>query len=198
MHRLKALSTLLVSAGVGFLAGCSSPSASAPPAQTVRIADANTPEIVAAAQIVLDRMRFDVEKADPDAGMVRTAPLPAAQFFELWRSDNVRFSDVAAANLHSIRRSVELTVSPDRGQSLVHCVVRVQRLSLPGHAVSSVSQAYRIHSHSDPDLQTFVLTPGQRAAMAWIDLGDDAPLAEEILKRIERQLAQQRGEEGVS
>lgn len=195
MHRPEVSAALLLSAGLGLLAGCNSRPAALATAPTGYIADANAADVVRAAQTVLDRMHFPIEKADPEAGIIRTAPLPAAQFFELWRSDNVSFSDAVAANVHTIRRSVEVNVSGDPGRVFAHCTVRVQRLSLPGQAIPSVSQTYRVHSSSHPDLQTFVLTPEQEAAMAWIDLDDDEQLAAQILQRIERQLAQQKRKE---
>lgn len=198
MHRLDRLSVLVLSLGVASAAGCRSSVPSALPVDTVRVADVNTADIVRAAETVLGRMHFALEKADPNTGLVRTEPLAAAQFFELWRSDNISTRDTVAANIHSMHRWVELDIKQDRGQPLVHCVVRVQRLSLPGQEVASVSQAYRIHSRSAPDLQTFVLAPGQRAAMTWIDLDNDERLAAEILRRIERQVRQRRGDEEAS
>jgi hypothetical protein len=70
----------------------------------------------------------------------------------------------------------------------IECDVSVQRLSLPGSEVASVSQAYRIHTPSTPTVQRIAVTPQQQAAMAWVDLGKDADLAVGILQRIERRL----------
>ncbi len=180
---------------MAFLAGCAGPQRLVPRAEVACIADANIVDAMSAARTILGRMYFAIEKADPNAGLIRTEPLPGAQFFELWRSDNVSFRDTAEANLHAMRRSVELHFRPNQGQVSIDCTVRVQRLSLPEQDVSSVSQAYLIHSRSTPDLQTFSLTPQQRAAMAWIDVEDDQPLAVEILKRIRQRIMQQREEE---
>ena len=198
MHRLDGLSVLSISISMAFLAGCAGPQRTVPQAEPACIVDANVVDAMSAAHAVLGRMRFAVEKADPNAGLIRTEPLPAAQFFELWRSDNVSFRDAAEANLHAMRRSVELHFRPDQGQVYIDCTVRVQRLSLPGKDVSSVSQAYLIHSRSTPDLQTFSLTPQQRAAMAWIDVENDQPLAVEILERIKKKIMHQRKIEEVS
>jgi hypothetical protein len=191
------LCTLLLAAIAALISGCSSQLPSRLQPQTVRIADANAADVVDAAETVLGRMYFAIEKADPNAGIVRTQPLTGAQCFELWRSDNIGLRSALESNVHSIRRSVELNVSPDEAQLRLDCTVHVQRLSLPGHEVASVSQAYRVHSHSDPDLQTFVLTPYQRAELTWIDLDNDERLAAEILKRITKRLAQRRGEDEV-
>lgn len=195
MQMRDGLTWLLFSAGTLGLAGCGGSTQRVSPAQQLRSADAGTAEIVRAARVVLSRMHFAIEKADPDSGIVRTGPLAGAQFFELWRSDNTTLGDAIESNIHSIRRSVELSVRQDDDAPVVHCIVRVQRLSLPGEEVASVSQAYRIHSRSDPDLQRLLLTPQQRARMAWIDLDNDDALAAEILRRVDNQLTQHREEE---
>ncbi len=195
MHRFNGLSIFLLSAGLAALAGCRTVPTAAPATQTTCVANTTTAEVVRAARTVLSRMSFAIEKADPKAGLVRTEPLAGAQFFELWRSDNTRFADAVASNIHSIRKSVELHVSPDEGQLRLDCTVRVERLSLPGQDIASVSQAYRMHSRSLPDLQTFILTPAQRAQMTWIEMGNDEPLAAEIVRRIQKQITRQPEEE---
>ena len=194
MHRRNGLSLLLLATAITALAGCSSTAPSARIAQPLDIAGADQGAIVDAAQRVLSRMYFSVEKADREAGIVRTKPLAGAQVFEFWRSDNTTLRDALQSNIHSIRRSVEITVDPARDPA-VECIVHVQRLSLPGQEVASVSQAYLIHSRSEPDLQTLVLTPRQRAEMAWIDLDNDEVLAAEILRRIGSVLEKQKAEE---
>ena len=103
------------------------------------------------------------------------------------------FAGAVESNLSSIRRSVEISVDPNR-EPRINCTVRVQRLSLPGEEAASVSQAYRIHSRSQPTLQTFLLTPRQQAEMTWIDLDNDDALAAEILRRVEDLLEKQREE----
>jgi len=141
-----------------------------------------------AAEDVLARMHFDIEKADIDSGVIRTRPLPGAQFFEFWRSDNVGADNSLAANLHSIRRTVELNISQQDGELCIGCDVRVQRLSIPEHRVSSSSRAYEMFSQSRPSLQKLGLNPEQKEEMAWIDLDNDIRLAAEILKRIEARI----------
>ena len=129
-------------------------------------------------------MHFVIDKLDTNTGVVHTEPLRGAQFFELWRGDNVGAFNTAEANLNTLRRVVELRVTDQDGQLRVDCDVRVQRLSLPENEVVSVSQAYRIYSRSNVSLQRFELTPKQRESVTWIDLGHDDLLAEKILNRI--------------
>ncbi len=141
-----------------------------------------------ATETALRKMHFVIEKADPVRGVVRTKPLSGAQFFEAWRSDNVGLAQIAEANIHTIRRTVELHLEPHAGQVRLTCAVRVQRLSLPENEVASVSQAYRMYSKSTPTLQRLELEPAQKERLAWIDLGEDTALATRILKRIAQEI----------
>jgi len=161
---------------------------------------------VQAAEFVLTRMHFPLEKVDVDQGIVRTRPLRGAQFFEFWRSDNASLSGYEEANLQSIRRTVEVYAeakerasggrresadanAPTPPHSLcLRCLVSVQRLSLPANEIAGTSEGYRIHSASLPTLQRIEPTPQQRRAMAWIDLDPDPTLAARILERIEKRL----------
>ncbi len=155
-----------------------------------------------AAEDILVKMHFTIEKADTNPatlgidtrrwrGFIRTRPLPGAQFFEFWRSDNVGADNWLESNLHSIRRVVELNMSeqdegpPQGGNRLcINCDVQIYRLSLPERRVSSSARAYEMFSASSPALQMIELNPEQKESMAWIDLGKDTQLAAEILKRI--------------
>lgn len=145
-----------------------------------------------AAEDVLGQMHFTIEKSDLKHGLIRTRPLAGAQFFEFWRSDNVGGFNWAEANLHSIRRTVELNIDRQDGQLCIGCNVKTQRLHLPEQPVSSAGQAYKLFSKSA--MQELKLNPEQQEGMRWVDLGRDARLETEILKRIEKQItAQQKG-----
>ena len=137
---------------------------------------------------VLAKMHFTIEKADTKRGFIRTRPLPGAQFFEFWRSDNVGAGNWLESNLHSIRRVVELNMSEQDEGLCINCDVQKYRLSMPEHQVSSSARAYEMFSESSPALQNLRLNPEQKAGMAWIDLGKDRQLAAEILKRISSML----------
>lgn len=145
-------------------------------------------DMMEVAEDVLARMYFTIEKADVDSGLIRTRPLPGAQFFEFWRSDNVGADNTLAANLHTIRRTVTLDISQQDEQLRIGCEVQTQRLSLPERQVSSSARVYGMFSLSSPSLQRLKLNPEQKKEMAWIDLGRDPRLEAEILKRIEAQI----------
>ncbi len=169
-------------------------------------------QVMQIAEEVLSEMYFTIAKADVESGIIRTRPLPGAQIFEFWRSDSIGAFNRAEANLHSIRRIVELDISrkiADSGQRTadskklndirstlnanntlyaIRCNVKTQRLNLPEREVASSSQAYRMFSASSPSMQKFELNPEQKKGMAWVDLGQDGRLETEILKRIEKRV----------
>ena len=149
-----------------------------PPAATK--ADAMT-----AAEQALAGMHFDIEKLDVDAGYIRTAPLSGAQSFELWRSDSVGSANQAEADLHSIRRAVEINISEQAGQLCINCRAATQRLSLPQ---STTGQSRPVMSPDQRAIQKLKLGREQKSNLTWTDLGRDNQLETEILKRIESRL----------
>jgi len=151
----------------------------------IRVPNLGASEAMALAEDVLGQMHFTIEKTDIESGLMRTRPLSGAQFFEFWRSDNVGPDNSLQANLHTIRRTVELEISQQGKELCIACSVRVQRLSLPERQVSSTARAYEMFSRSSSTLQRLALNPQQQKNMAWIDLDKDVLLAEEILRRIE-------------
>jgi prophage DNA circulation protein len=153
--------------------------------------DVHKADLMEVAKDVLGEMYFTIEKADVNVGLIRTRPLPASQFFEFWRSDNVGLDNTIAANMHTIRRTVTIDISGQGRQLSAGCRVQVQRLSLPERQVSSSARVYGIFSQSSPSLQRLMLNPEQRRKMAWIDLGRDSRLEAKILKRIKTRILQQ-------
>jgi hypothetical protein len=146
-------------------------------------------ETMELAEKVLADMHFSVEKADVENGLIRTKPLPGAQFFELWRGDNVGTENTLLANMHTIRRTVEIDIARQGGQFRIDCNVTVQRLSLPERETFSSARAYEMYSRSSPSLQKLKFDTLQKEGMAWCNLGKDKQLASEILRRIEKQIS---------
>ncbi|UCF44209.1 MAG: hypothetical protein JSV99_04655, partial [Planctomycetota bacterium] len=139
-------------------------------------ADVDKAGAMRAAEEVLGEMHFSIEKSDAESGYIGSRPLVGGQFFELWRSDNVGAFNWSEANLHSIRRIVELEVRQEGEELCIGCDVNVQRLKLPERHVSSSSGAYAMFSSSDRRMQRLEISPDQRGGMAWIDLGRDGEL----------------------
>jgi len=136
-------------------------------------------EAMQIAEDILAKMHFTIDKADVDSGIITTKPLPGAQFFEFWRSDNVGALAAAEANLHSIRRIAQLNINPQDDKLYISCNVQVQRLSVPNACPE------RIRGNLLRQTKFEIPTLG---GMEWIDLGKDTQLATNILKRIEQQL----------
>jgi len=179
------------------LAGCAGREAMRTPAEIepLCLAELDKATAVRAAEDVLARMHFEIDKTDLEAGLVRTRPLSGAQFFELWRRDNAGAFNSAEANLHSIRRTVTVQLE-EKGRNLcIGCEVRTERLNLPEYEVSSSSRAYEMFSQSSSRLQKIRLNPRQEQGLAWVDLGKDRRLAAKILERIEGRIRQIREED---
>lgn len=141
-------------------------------------------EAMTAAEQVLAGMQFEIEKLDTEAGYIRTQPLAGAQTFEFWRGDNVGSFNRAEADLHSIRRTVELNVSEQAGELCVNCNATSQRLSVAGE--QTAERSYRAMS-GQTSIQK--ISREQKGNMTWLDLGRDSQLETEILKRIEKRLS---------
>jgi hypothetical protein len=140
------------------------------------------------AEDVLVKMHFTIDKANDETGFIKTKPLPGAQLFELWRSDNVGADNWLQNNLHSIRRLVELNINERNKDLYINCDVQIYRLSIPERDVSSGSHVYNLFSPSNQAKQIIQLHPEQKKDMAWTNLGKDRQLATEILRRIEMQI----------
>jgi len=159
------------------------------PADELCLSNANRAKAVKAAEDILAEMNFDIAKADIEAGYITTAPLSGAKFFEFWRSDSIGTQNRLQSNLHSIRKIAELNVEQKGQQLCIRCNVKVERLSLPEHQVSSSTRAYEMFSRSTASLQQLRPRPEQQNRMAWLDLGSDEQLASQILRNIKEQMA---------
>lgn len=195
-RKQKIRNSVLACVALCFLAGCAEQQ-QFEAVEQICVPDTAKAEAMQAAEDVLGKMHFTIDKADAERGLIRTRPLPGAQSFEFWRSDNVGAFNSAEANLHSIRRVAELDISPrdlpggkpgSGGQLCIGCNVKVSRLSLPEQQISSSTRAYQMFSQSSSAIQRLELHPQQKKGMAWVDLGNDTRLATEILKRIEKQM----------
>jgi hypothetical protein len=153
--------------------------------------ESKTAYLMKVAEDVLAEMHFAIEKADVRNGLIRTRPLPGAQFFEFWRNDNVGIDNAIAANIHTIRRIVTIDINQQGPQIHIVCEVHTQRLSLPERPVNSSTGVYGMFSQSSPLLQRLILNPEQAKRMTWIDLGRDSRLEVEIIKRIETRIQRQ-------
>jgi hypothetical protein len=150
----------------------------------------NTPtdQAMQAAQAVLLKMQFEIEKYDTDARYIRTRPLSGAQFFEVWKQDNASASAAAQANLYSLRRIVELECTPQETTTCVQCRVRVLRLSIPEAPIEGAGRMGGIHTESSTRYQTLEVDRDKQLQIEWIEAGPDHDLERKILERIQRDI----------
>ncbi len=183
------------------------------PIEQINVPDIDKAEAMQIAEDVLVKMHFTIEKAGYESGIIRTNPLPGAQFFEFWRSDNVGAFNTAEANLHSIRRIVELHISQKtenrKQKPALPVPSKIEGSKVEGTEVKSpqrgdedlTSDTYPLTSVLciDCDVQVqrlefsvprqlgFSQRPGQLmqpTGAAWTNLDKDIRLKTEILKRI--------------
>ena len=157
--------------------------------EQVCVQDLEKTQAMQAAQRVLGQMHFVIDKADLQRGYIRTRPLPGAQFFEFWRSDNVGSYNWAQANLHSIRRTAQLNLNQQDSQLCINCSVKVERLGLAGRRAENSSGVYDRPPVEDSEIRKLKLNTENKT---WIDLGQDPKLATVILKRVERKIKRSR------
>lgn len=187
MDKVKSLS-LTVCAVLWVLGGCGEQQQFEAVKQ-ICVGDLDKARAMQMAEDVLGEMHFSIEKSDSEQGLIKTRPLSGAQFFEFWRKDSIGTFNQAEANLHSIRRIVEMNVSQEEGRLCVGCNVNVQRLNLPERLLRGRGRSYEMFSMSGPMQQRLKLDAQQRRLMTWVDLGRDELLETEILKRIEKKIA---------
>jgi hypothetical protein len=181
----------MIASCVFLLTGCTQPYHEEA-AEPIYVPSISLAETMEQAENVLAELHFSIDKIDVGSGLIRTRSLSGAQFFEFWRGDNVGGDNHLQANLHTVRRTVELDIT-DQGEKIrISCNVKVQRLSLPEREITSSARAYDMFSRSTPSLQRFALNPEQEKAMTWTDLDNDIPLANEILKRIQEKILDHR------
>lgn len=140
------------------------------------------PQAMQTAQLTLSSLNFTIDKVDSETGVIKTKPLPAAQFFEFWRKDNVGSFNSSEANLQNIRRIAQVNIVQQDAQICFNCTVKTQRLHLSD---SGDSQTYKVIQRNKRSIQRLKLEAAQKK---WIDLDNDPHLASEILKQIEQKI----------
>ena len=147
-----------------------------------------TPQAMEAAQAVLLKMHFEIEKYDTDARYIRTRPLSGAQFFEIWKRDNASASSAAQANLYSLRRIVELDFTPQNTMTCVQCRAQVLRLSIPERPIEGATRMGGAYTESSSRYQTLEVDRHKQAQIEWIDAGADHDLQRKIINLIQKDI----------
>ncbi|RKY10659.1 MAG: hypothetical protein DRP56_00415 [Planctomycetota bacterium] len=183
----KIVTILFLMAGCILFSGCGSEQQVVSD-EPVCLSNTLTDQAMEAAQAVLLKMHFDIEKYDTQARYIRTRPLSGAQFFEIWRQDNASASSAAQANLHTLRRVVELDFTPQNTTTCIQCRAQVLRLSIPERPIEGASRMGGAFTESSSRYQTLEVDQHKQAQIEWIDAGTDHDLEQKILKLIQRNI----------
>ena len=171
-----------------FFAGC----AQQQQAVELCVPPANKALLMHTAEDVLTELHFTIDKVDAEKGFLSTRPLPGAQFFEFWRKDNVGPFNAMEANLHSIRRSVELTVNqaPGKpsGQLCLNCNVITERLSIPQRQVSDSAPITEMFSQDRLTAHELEFEKNRKKDIIWLPLGKDTELGYKIVALLKNRL----------
>jgi hypothetical protein len=187
-----ARTNLVVALAVVALAGCHRPiQPTEPTTQRVLVADATGEDrLWEAAQEVLRRHRFPLDRVDRRSGTITTLPVTSQSFFEFWRHDVDTAFDLAEASLRTVRRSavVQLDRHPESGEVTVTVTVRRETFATPERQFNSSASSLRVFGDELPGVR------GERRLTReddyWIDDGRDEAMERRLLERImERSLA---------
>jgi hypothetical protein len=172
---------------VAFVSGCAAPEQVLSP-NPVCLPNTLNEQVMLKAQTVLEKMHFDIEKFDPQARYIRTRPLSGAQFFEFWRQDNASGSTFAQANLHSLRRIVELNFSTQDTATCIQSRVQVLRLSIPEQPIEGDRRMAGLFTESSSRDQTLEVGLKDQSQIEWLDAGPDHDLERKILTLIQKEI----------
>jgi len=181
----------LLCSAVLFLCGCGEMQRLEKP-KPVCVSGLSKSQAMAIAEEVLGQMHFVVAKADVERGILKSRPLPGAQFFEFWRDDVSGDYQTAESNIHTTRRIVELKMFEQGQKVCIACDVKVERLSISEldienrrHGEHGFEKFSDRQSSSKANLELKGLAGSNKE---WIPLGGDSRLEGLILRRLEARI----------
>lgn len=137
-----------------------------------------------AAQSVLRKHDFQIDRRDLAAGVIETLPTTSQHFSEFWRQDVADPYSFAQATMHTMqRKAIVRFIRAAGSQWSFEVEVDVYRLSTPEHQVTSASSALLAFSGGLPTAtgQVGVNASKQRE---WVPLGRDGELESRLLSQI--------------
>jgi hypothetical protein len=180
------LSILVMFLGL-FVSGCGQALVPAPVDRPVCLGVSDSETVMVACAEVLEGIGFTIEKYDVEAGYIKTRPLRGGQFFEFWRRDNVGRKNSNEANIHSLRRVVDVELSQEGEKICVNCVAKVTRLGIVSEKDSlSMSQLPEMITGSSSSIQRLDPATDQ---IYWVDTGTDTMLEDELLRQIAQSIS---------
>ena len=167
--------------------GCAK-QAAVEPSKPFCVSVAGKEDLMKAAEDVLKKKQFVIEKYDLDAGYIVTRPMRGSQFFEMWKGDNVGKTNTARSSIHSIQRIVEMNFTQQNGQLCLACTADMQRFSMPTEKLRGTSQASYLFVEGGTSMMR--LYPTTEEEMDWIDLGRDGELERNLIELIKQKITQ--------
>lgn len=116
-----------------------------PPTATITSADFQ--KLWNACEAVAKDRFFDIERTDYRSGILTTAPLVSAQWFEPWRRDTKGFYQTEESSIATIRRSIrfEFTRLPEGGWEVTPKVI-VEREALAEQRITDLTRFRTIYT----------------------------------------------------
>lgn len=128
---------------------------------------------------------YEIDRADPAAGVLVTRPVTSKQWFEFWRIDTLGSDQVAEASLHTIRRQIQVRIQRSGANSDEYAIgvqANVQRYSQTERQVTTASSAAQAFAGKLPLVEQ-PASPAE-AEPHWVDLGRDPTLESAVLRQI--------------
>ncbi len=137
---------------------------------------------------MLRELDYEPGWVDRQRGVIQTKPSTGAQWFEIWRRDVIGPDQLLESSVSTIRRSVRIDLGeggpePDAAATAaVEVEVRKERFSAPERQVTTASSALAIYGERLPTEEG--LLNARTRGEHWIDLGRDALLERDLLRRM--------------
>lgn len=179
-------SAVLLGALAASMCGCEAPApAVSPTLAALRISDRDA--FFDATQTLLRELDLPPARVDRETGLLSTVPTTSGQWFEFWRADSRGGYQVLENSLHTIRRTVTVSLARPQGGAAgdeyqLSVEVQKERYSAPERQVTTASGALAIYNERLPTEE------GLRGAASrgahWVPLGRDVLFEEHLLDRI--------------
>ena len=158
-----------------------------PAASPAGVADENFNAAWDAANEVLRKYRFTIDRADRREGVITTYPMIGRHWFEFWRKDAITRRDLAEGTLHTVYRQVTVSIRRQADSEKYLAAVRVltSRSDLPNPQVTSTSEAYDLFLDPDMPRSTSLTGLGDSIGSKSVPLGRDENLEQTLRQEID-------------
>ena len=146
------------------------------------VTEANPDCVWESIQETLRQRGFRLDRVDREAGVITTMPETSQHFFEFWRRDVDTRPDFWEASFNTMRRWVQVTMTPSGTGADVTVIVHKERLSSLDRQFNSTGAAYKYFGAELP------ATTGQERVTPendrWVNRGRDLAMEQLYLAEI--------------